>query len=104
MSSLLDGIEVSDSGNSKKKSSGGPDPKVVKGAIAGVLFLIAGVVLAMNFGLIPSPFSSATTNRDGEVIQYQPQVQTEAEKQERERRLQREEDEFIRRGGTVGGA
>ena len=104
MSSLLDGIDVGDSGGSKKKSSGGPDPKVIKGVIAGVLFLVAGAVLAMQFGLIPSPFGGSTRDGVGNVIEYQPQVQTEAEKKERMERLQREEEEYIRRGGVVGGA
>lgn len=104
MSSLLDGIDVGESGGSSKKSSGGPNPKVVKGIIAGVLFLIAGAVLAMQFGLIPSPFSGGTRNSDGEVVEHSPRIQTDTERRETLERLEREEQEFIRRGGSMGGA
>jgi len=104
MSSLLDGIDVADSSGSSKSGGGGPNPKVIKGAIAGVLFLLAGVILAMQFNLIPSPFGGSPRNDDGEVVEHRPTVRTEAEQRERQQRLQREEEEFIRRGGTVGGA
>lgn len=104
MSSLLEGIEVGESGGKKKSgSSGGPNPKVIKGAIAGVLFLLAGVVLGIQFGIIPSPFGGETvTNSSGEVINYTPTP--EAEVQKEVERLNRERDEFIRRGGVEGGS
>jgi len=104
MSSLLEGIEVGESGGKKSKSSGGGvNPKVIKGAIAGVLFLIAGVVLGIYFGVIPSPLGAETPrNSAGEEIVYTPPTQAEVE-QEVER-LKRAEEEFIKSGGSVGGA
>lgn len=103
MSSLLEGIDVGESGAGKSKSSGGPNPKVIKGAIAGALFLLAGVVLAMQFGIIPSPFGGDTvTNSDGEVITYTPPPEEEV--RQIKERMEREQEEFIRRGGVVGGS
>lgn len=102
MSSLLDGIDVADS-SSSSSSSGGPNPKVIKGAIAGVLFLLAAVVLGMNFGIIPAPWGGDTvTNGQGEEIVYIPP--SEAEVKAHTEKLQKEEEDFIRRGGTVGGS
>lgn len=102
MSSLLDGIDVADS-SSSSKSSGGPNPKVIKGAIAGVLFLLAGVVLAMQFDIIPAPWRSNTvTNRQGEEIVYTPP--SDAEVKAHTEKLKKEEEDFIRRGGTIGGS
>ncbi|MFI4915783.1 MAG: hypothetical protein ACIAS6_04660 [Phycisphaerales bacterium JB060] len=103
MSSLLEGIEVNESGSGSKKSSGGPDPKVIKLSIAVVLFLIAGVLIAMQFDIIPAPWGGGTvTNSQGEVIQYTPP--TEAELKQNMEQLKREEEEFIKRGGTIGGS
>ncbi|MEQ8845988.1 MAG: hypothetical protein RIB58_14160 [Phycisphaerales bacterium] len=103
MSSLLEGIEVGDSGGSKS-SGGGPNPKVIKGAVAGVLFLLAAVVLAMNFNIIPSPFGGgeSVTNSAGDTVEYKPTPQ--AEVQQLQEQLQREEQEFIQRGGVIGGS
>ncbi|MEQ8317792.1 MAG: hypothetical protein RIE77_02125 [Phycisphaerales bacterium] len=102
MSSLLDGIEVSDSGGSSK-SGGGPNPKVIKIAIAAVLFLLAGVVIAMQFNIIPAPWGGETvTNSSGDVVEYQPPAKEEVERIQEQ--LKQEEAEFIRRGGTVGGS
>ena len=101
MSSLLEGIEVNESGSGSKKSSGGPNPKVIKISIAVVLFLIAGVLIAMQFGIIPAPWGGGTvTNSQGEVIQYTPP--SEAELQKNLEKLKREKDEFIKSGGTIG--
>ncbi|UYV12739.1 MAG: hypothetical protein NCW75_00270 [Phycisphaera sp.] len=102
MSSLLDGIDVADN-SSSSSSSGGPNPKVIKGAIAGVLFLLAAVVLAMNFGIIPAPWGGdSVTNKQGESVEYVPP--SDAEVKEHTERLKQEEEEFIRRGGTIGGS
>jgi hypothetical protein len=102
MSSLLDGIDVAESGSSK--SSGGPNPKVIKGAIAGVLFLLAGVVLAMNFGIIPPIWGSgdAVKNKSGEEVVYTPPSEEEVRKINE--KLEQEQAEFIRRGGSIGGS
>lgn len=103
MSSLLEGIDVGESGGSKSKSSGGPNPKVIKGAIAGALFLLAAVVLGMQFNVIPSPFGGGSVkNNDGDVVTYV--APSEEEVRETKARLDREEAEFIKRGGVVGGS
>lgn len=103
MSSLLEGIDVGESGNKKSGGSGGPNPKVIKGSIAGVLFLLAAVVLGMQFGIIPSPFGGETvTNSSGEVITYT--APPEEEVREAQERLDREREQFIRRGGVEGGS
>lgn len=102
MSSLLEGIEVNESGSSSK-SGGGPNPKVIKITIAVVLFLLAGVVIAMQFDIIPAPWGGSTvTNSSGEVVEFQPRSNEEV-KQIQEQ-LKQEEEEFIRRGGTIGGS
>lgn len=102
MSSLLEGIDVAESGGSSK-SSGGPNPKTIKIAIAAVLFLVAGVLIAMQLDIIPAPWRSTTvTNRQGEVVEYVPP--SDAEVKQITEKLQQEEAEFVRRGGTIGGS
>ncbi len=102
MSSLLDGIEVNESSGSSK-SGGGPDPKVIKISIAAVLFLLAGTLIAMQFGIIPAPWGGETVkNSSGEKVEYTPPPKEEIERIEEQ--LKQEEAEFIRRGGTVGGS
>lgn len=102
MSSLLEGIDVGES-DSKSKSSGGPNPKVIKGVIAGVLFLLAAVVLSIQFNVIPSPFGGPeVTNKSGDVVKYEPKSEEEVRKITE--RLEAEQAEFIRRGGTIGGS
>ncbi len=103
MSSLLDGIDVGEADSKSSKSSGGPDPKIIKGAIAGALFLIAGVVLAMQFDIIPKFWGNETvTNRQGEAVQYTPKSEEEIRKITE--KLEADEAEFIRRGGVIGGS
>lgn len=102
MSSLLDGIDVAEKGG-KQKNSGGPNPKVIKGVVAVVLFLVAGVILAIQFNVIPSPFGeSAPKNQRGEAIEFTP---TPQEEKERQRRIfEEQEQEYIRQGNPMGGA
>lgn len=103
MSSLLDGIDVADN-SSSSKSSGGPNPKVIKGVVAGVLFLVAGVVLAMQFDILPKFWGSGgtVTNKSGEEVVYTPPSEEEVRKINET--LAEEEAEFVRRGGTIGGS
>lgn len=102
MSSLLDGIEVKDSGGSAK-SGGGPNPKVIKISIAAVLFLLAGVLIAMQFNIIPAPWGGETVkNSSGEVVEYQAPAQEEVQRIQEQ--LKQDEAEFIRRGGSIGGS
>lgn len=98
MSSLLDGIDVKDPSTQKPKSSG-PNPKVIKGAVAGVLFVVAGVFIGMQTGLIPSPFGGPVRNSQGQVVTptAAPQ-QTEAERQ----KLAEDQQKFIEDGGSIG--
>ncbi|GIW74019.1 MAG: hypothetical protein KatS3mg103_0541 [Phycisphaerales bacterium] len=103
MSSLLEGIDVGEGGAKKSKSSNGINPKVVKGIIAVVLLIAAGVLLGIQFGVIPSPFGGSTVkNSAGEEVIYQPLPESEVK--ETMERLERERQEFIRRGGIEGGA
>jgi hypothetical protein len=102
MSSLLEGIDVAESGGSSK-SSGGVNPKVIKITVAVVLFLVAGVLIAMQFGIIPAPWANnSVTNRQGEVVEYT--APSQAEVQQITEKLKQEEAEFVRRGGTIGGS
>lgn len=103
MSSLLDGIDVADKSTSSK-SSGGPDPKVIKGVIAGVLFLLAGVVLAMQFNIIPPIWGgdSAPENSAGEKVVHVPASDEETRKTME--RIERDRAEAIRRGAVEGGS
>lgn len=102
MSSLLDGIEVNES-SSSSKSGGGPNPKVIKIAIAAVLFVLAGTLIAMQFGIIPAPWAGETVkNSSGDVVEYQ--QRSDQEIKQIQEQLQQEEAEFIRRGGTIGGS
>ncbi len=102
MSSLLEGIEVNESGGSSK-SGGGPNPKVIKISIAVVLFLLAGTLIGMQFGIIPAPWGGETvTNSSGEVVEYTPR--SDEEVKQIQEQLKQDEAEFIRRGGTVGGS
>lgn len=102
MSSLLDGIDVAEKGGSQK-NSGGPNPKVIKGVVAAVLFLIAGVILAIQFNVIPSPFGESTPkNQRGEAVEFTPTPQDELERQRR--LIDERVDEYIRQGNPEGGA
>jgi|GEM_PF-6796353 len=103
MSSLLDGIDVADTSKSSK-SSGGLDPKIIKGVIAGVLFLIAAVVLAMQFNIIPPIWGGdgSVTNRSGERVEHVPA--TDEETRQAIERIERDRDEAIRQGGQEGGS
>lgn len=104
MSSLLDGIDVGEKGGKKSGGGGGgPNTKVIKGAAAAVLFLVAGVIFAIQLDIIPNPFSSKSTkNSRGEVVEVTSQSPEEIERQRKI--FEQEEQEHIRRGGQVGGA
>jgi hypothetical protein len=98
MSSLLDGIDVAEKASGPQRS--GPNPKVIKVAVACVLFVAAGVFVGMQTGLIPSPFGGGEVrNAQGEIVPP-PQV-THATPAEVER-LRQAEEQFIANGGTRG--
>lgn len=98
MSSLLDGIDVKDP-SAEKATRSGPNPKVIKGVIAGVLFLVAGAFIGMQAGFIPSPFGGQVRNSQGEVVP--PPAVTTVNAAEREK-LRKQEEDFIEKGGTIG--
>lgn len=98
MSSLLDGIDIKDPSTEKPRSSG-PKPAVIKGTVAGALFLMAGVFIGMQTGLIPVPFGSGQSAR---AVPYTPQ--DEAAKQATLEILREREAEFIAQGGQISGS
>lgn len=104
MSSLLEGIDTGENTSQKKSSGGGgPDPKTMKLVAAVVLFLLAGAILGMNFGVIPSPFGSEVPrDSQGRVIKIEQPSEEEVRKEIE--RLKIEEQKFIEQGGVVGGA
>lgn len=98
MSSLLDGIDVKDPNAAPPRRSG-PDPKVIKITVAGVLLLAAGALVGMQLGLIPSPFGGGVTNSQGQVVTPTPlPAPTTAERE----RLDAAQQQFIERGGVIG--
>lgn len=101
MSSLLEGIDVAEKGAGKKSSGGGPNPKLIKGAVAAALFLVAGAIFAIQLDLIPNPFGTkAPKNSRGNAIEFKPTPPEELEKQRKI--LEQQTEEHIRKGGSVG--
>ncbi|MEO1007351.1 MAG: hypothetical protein AAFX79_02170 [Planctomycetota bacterium] len=102
MSSLLDGIDVAGSGGSSG-GGGGVDPKVIKIGIAAAIFVVAGVVIAMQLNIIPSPFgSSGPKDSSGNTVRYVPP--TEEEKREELQRIEEQQQSYIEQGYEVGGS
>lgn len=100
MSSLLDGIDVKDP-SAEKPTSSGPNPKVIKGVIAGALFLVAGAFIGMQAGFIPSPFGGQVRNSQGEVVPPPAATTVSAAEQEK---LRKQEEDFIKSGGEISGS
>ncbi len=96
MSSLLDGIDIKDPNENKAKSKG-PNATAIKGAVAAGLLLVAGTFFAMQAGLIPWPFAS------GQQAKFVPQAPQDPEViRAQTERLEKEQADFVRKGGTIG--